>query len=337
MAALIVVVSHLGKWHAGAQGRLEDRLVASGVYSVCIFFVISGFIIARSHRGEFGSLAALKGYGVKRLLRIYPPYWVYSILFLCLGAFRFECFDTSNIVQRTPRELVSAILLIPIVPAPAGFLAVSWSLYYEILFYFVFAAFFVSRKFGFWIAIAFMAISLGNHDQRLIHTFCFNRVNVLFLAGMAMGMVPDKGVFNRIPGLWLIIAGGVLFLLSVTFTVNPNSIAVYLSAILLVAGAVGSDYEKAGAGGNPKTGKQGVAMWLGTISYSVYLCHVPVQAFLFRFVGSPYSHAWVALAYIIAPLLVASLGYVAIEKPCQKLARRLSSRKLRPAEAAVAL
>ena len=49
LAAIAVVISHLTHWYQTVvPSRLEEMLCNSGVYAVGVFFVISGFIIARS-------------------------------------------------------------------------------------------------------------------------------------------------------------------------------------------------------------------------------------------------------------------------------------------------
>jgi peptidoglycan/LPS O-acetylase OafA/YrhL len=324
LAALAVVISHLEHWHyAGALGQFDKMLNFSGLYAVGVFFVISGFIIARSHRDEMGSLSSSRSYVIKRFFRIYPAYWAYSALFIALGTLGFACWDHANVVPRNTGQLISAILLVPATGAPNGFLAVSWSLYYEILFYCVFAFFFVNKRLGFAVLAVFVLSGIRTHLYPVTCLYCINRINILFLAGVIMGLYSDRVELKHVPPMGLTVAGALCYAWSILRTVPMNSLAVYASAGLLVAGAVAADVrdkklDKESSGQFSKG-----LMWLGTISYSLYLCHVPVQTVLYRLCGSPYESTLVAIAFVIVPVLIASGGYLLIEKPSQKLARAI--------------
>ncbi len=52
---------------------------------VDFFFVLSGFIIALAHNNDLGQPKQIIGYFKKRLIRIYPIYWVYLTMFCALA------------------------------------------------------------------------------------------------------------------------------------------------------------------------------------------------------------------------------------------------------------
>jgi peptidoglycan/LPS O-acetylase OafA/YrhL len=66
------------------------------------------------------------------------------------------------------------------------------------------------------------------------------------------------------------------------------------------------------------------AMWLGRVSYSVYLMH-PIASFLFRQTGL--SPVLMFLATIASTLAVATVTYYAIEKPMIDLGHRVVGRE----------
>jgi peptidoglycan/LPS O-acetylase OafA/YrhL len=70
-----------------------------------------------------------------------------------------------------------------------------------------------------------------------------------------------------------------------------------------------------------------VALWLGRVSYSVYLFHPLVLVWLI-FLAAP---AWLALPLLVAGTLVASaLSYYAVEDPGIRLGRALERRLFAP-------
>jgi peptidoglycan/LPS O-acetylase OafA/YrhL len=228
--------------------------------------------------------------------------------------------------------MVSAVFLAPVTSLPHGFLAVSWSLYYEILFYCVFAFFFfINRRLGYSVLVLFALASASIHTLPLTSPYCINRINLLFLAGVIMGLFSDSAFFKRLPPILLTTAGLLLYTISIIRYVPMNHPFIYAGAIMLVAAAVAADVRTEGKTATP-TGPIGQPlMWLGSISYSLYLCHVPVQAVIYRYFGSPYSSPLIAILYILAPIGIASVGYLAIEAPSQKLARLiLASDQSRP-------
>ncbi|GLW64818.1 hypothetical protein Arub01_30620 [Actinomadura rubrobrunea] len=74
-----------------------------------------------------------------------------------------------------------------------------------------------------------------------------------------------------------------------------------------------------------------VLAWLGLISYSLYLLHTPVLQVVWRLTGDPDDMAlaerlgW-AVAAIACVVAAAAFTYRAVERPMQRLARRLSRR-----------
>ena len=122
-AALAVVFFH--------TGYIYGNLNAVGSFGVDIFFVLSGYIMARICEKNPGFFMR------RRLIRIVPPYWTLTIL-LYLFAFKFHELLGSTNTEFS--ELVKSLFFIPFFKSPGivrPVLFVGWSLNYEMFFYLV--------------------------------------------------------------------------------------------------------------------------------------------------------------------------------------------------------
>lgn len=83
IAALVVGVGHASTYAAlpPATGLLAVMMALfNGHGSVVLFFVLSGFVLARSLEGRLGSANDLGVFYTKRLFRLYPALWAASLL-----------------------------------------------------------------------------------------------------------------------------------------------------------------------------------------------------------------------------------------------------------------
>ena len=87
VAALFVVVLH-AYVHLEARSLIPEvpSFVNSGRAGVDIFFVISGFIMVYISGNKFGKKGVALDFLVKRIIRVVPIYWVYTLL---MAAFLF--------------------------------------------------------------------------------------------------------------------------------------------------------------------------------------------------------------------------------------------------------
>ncbi len=125
-AAVAVVSFH--------TGFIFPHMRAIGSFGVDIFFVISGYIMARIL--ETDSSFFLR----RRLIRIVPPYWAMTVL-LFLAAWRYP--RLMGATRASGVELVKSLFFIPYYKSSGllrPLLFVGWSLNYEMFFYVAIAA-----------------------------------------------------------------------------------------------------------------------------------------------------------------------------------------------------
>jgi peptidoglycan/LPS O-acetylase OafA/YrhL len=136
LAALAVVMQHLG-------------VAAVGHYAVMLFFVISGYCITASAEVCRQNGASFGSFMLRRLRRIYPPYWC-AILFYVLTRLAKISSGAHNDLARPWLDWLQNLTLTqwlwlpahPVVNAaqnPKLFVTVFWSLNYEEQFYLVMA------------------------------------------------------------------------------------------------------------------------------------------------------------------------------------------------------
>jgi peptidoglycan/LPS O-acetylase OafA/YrhL len=160
IAALSVVVCH-ATGAFGANAQLSDFNPVFGAFwwvgrygylGVHIFFVISGYCIAANLASSLDRKETAIGFLRDRALRIYPVYWAAFAFFIVLGA------GTAPLIGRSPFSvlpqsldslLLNTTLLQPLFVS-GYLLGVTWTLAYEVAFYFISA-----------IGIVLTAIHLG--------------------------------------------------------------------------------------------------------------------------------------------------------------------------------
>ena len=133
-AALLVVLYHVGHL---VNTRFHSPFLSyfhMGNAGVDFFFVLSGFLISYLHLGDIGRPQLLKRYLQKRLIRIYPPYWIVTLLILPLY-FLVPSYGLGD--ETHPLVIAKSLLLLPMEHAPI--LTAGWTLRNEVLFYALFA------------------------------------------------------------------------------------------------------------------------------------------------------------------------------------------------------
>jgi peptidoglycan/LPS O-acetylase OafA/YrhL len=127
VAALSVVY-----YHTTSEAGL-NLPPAVGSHAVDLFFVVSGFMIART------ALDSPQQFLLRRIIRIVPLYWTATLMVFSLALF------TPHILHSTRpdyRQLLCSLLFIPYEMPQAGTLPtliLGWTLNYEMYFYVVFA------------------------------------------------------------------------------------------------------------------------------------------------------------------------------------------------------
>ena len=290
VAAVLVIIFHCSKAifsHAEYWPRDPlHRLFAWGHLGVELFFVISGFIILQAHWRDIGQAARLGSYAKKRFLRIYPVYWIVLLGLIPVYAIAPEFGDGREL---EPLTLFSSFSLVHLRTASVV-LVVSWTLFFEIVFYVAFAFLLVDRRVGVlvlgaWWSLTALRLVSGGASAGPLGLYVFDPFTLLFGFGMAAALLyrRDRIVLPAVlaaTGTVLFVANG---LLEVYARIFPEVIVSVLAG-LFAATALGgfAELERRGRIRVPAP----LAL-VGDASYSIYLVHFPVLSLAAKVVLHP--------------------------------------------------
>ena len=320
---------------AGRLGR-GDALFYWAFYShygVQLFFVVSGFVISRSW-ADAQDLSRYPGFLLRRVARIYPGFIVSLILAVLLGAY------LSGTLQVEARTLVANLLFLNglfSLRIPA-YNAVTWSLFFEFVFYILVPMFIVAgsrlgdRRLG---AIALFLLSivglaLGGYPEWFLL--------LPFLFGSAAGLLRAEELgqaASRLSDGILVAAYGVTTTAGMAFVPLPASTSAgflwtyrnwlfvlcfsVVATLILVRAGYGNGFLARLCTARPMQA-------LGKVSFSFFLLHYLVISGLLSTVkdriGGSITEAvlYGALAFV-ASYLAACVLYRVAEEPYFRLRR----------------
>jgi peptidoglycan/LPS O-acetylase OafA/YrhL len=284
VAALLVVAVHVGNVN-GFEARyispapiLTRAFATAGWFGVDLFFVISGFIMTVTTWRLFGERNAPLQFLVRRVSRIYPPYWIALLPILIVYLLRPELVDSHS---AAPPDLLASFLLLPQSGEPL--LLVSWTLVFEMAFYLVFALALGFRRsalpwiLGGWALLIALASQLWSTSANPYLQFIASPLPVEFFFGIAAGALVMSGVMKR--GTAAVVLGAISVGVLVTFANiagDPNYPGPWWRSLLAGGGFAAILY---GVVVLEKIDGVLFPRWLdalGDASYAMYLWHIPV-------------------------------------------------------------
>jgi exopolysaccharide production protein ExoZ len=292
IAAILVVLFHLGANLAKESYFDIARLsvpFSFGSSGVEFFFVLSGFIIFAAHRGDIGQPDRFSGYMRKRLLRIFPTYW---LVFLPVFFIALLTPSLRNGVPHDLSILLQSLLLVPLDKAVVGgtgapVLVVAWTLQYEMLFYLFFGLLILSRSIAVLTGLAVVGVyvarvALGADQLPFPASFIAQDFTLLFGMGMFVSWLVQarKAAAHQKPGQFIAL-GLVVFLLAAMDVVFKTQVfeAVRTLVFGVAASLVIFGLVVAEDGGKTYLGHKWLQL-LGDSSYALYLIHFPLISVL---------------------------------------------------------
>lgn len=325
-AAILVVLYHS---HKIMSGYFETSTISEfflfGHAGVEFFFVLSGFIIYFIHKGDLGHADKVIPYFKKRFVRVYPLYWVVTLIFLPFWLLVPE-FGEDFHKQLIP--FLKSMLLFPQVHAPH--VEVGWTLVFEVCFYCLFGVGIFNRHIGILIFIIwfFFVISalVFSIPYEFPVSFLLSKYNLLFMLGiLAAHLQPYVGVDNitKRTAVLLFFTGSSIFLLAGMYEVyldGRNMTLIYgfgaFLTVLVGPHTALNDFWK-----TKKT-----ALFFGDASYAIYLIHTMIISFSSKVlvqlgVANFFGGFGIFLLLSVIALLGGALFHVYVEKTILRLVR----------------
>jgi len=313
LAALLVVLDHcLLKLTAAGHLPLwvEPFAYRSGSAGVALFFVISGFIMARTASHPRGPGAARR-FIARRLLRIAPLYWLATLIYAARLAAGGEAV--------APLDLLRSVLFVPYFDADQALrpvLGVGWTLNFEMYFYLVFAvSLLLPARLGLPAIAAFLAASaafgaLVAAPDNALATLLTSPMLLYFLAGLALHALSAKRSLPALTGRTATLLG----LPAVAAMLVDSATIPFLAPALVLAAA----WLRPGRVGAPD-------LALGDASYSTYLFHGFLLGPLATLMLASQTAPWATAAFLILAVSGSQLCglavHLAIERPMLRAVR----------------
>lgn len=352
-----MITIHVGIFTLTLDGSLLDRALVRLDVAFAVFFVLSAFLLYRpmiAHRTGGPDAPGVRGYFVRRGLRVYPAYWValtaLAIFPGLLGVFGSEAPGFYSLAGNlaTPYDNPDCNGLIFRCGLPQ-----TWSLTAEVTFYLVLPLYALltgalarGRSLRAWVtlelgllallSLASAGFSVDPFDFRYEYWFRFSFLgNMIWIAlGLALA-VASVALGGRRPGRALtplvqnpLLAWGaaavVWVILVLTLPAEPyivaqetdiEFLASYIS-FALIAGLIMIPvvFEGDGAGLPRRLLRLPLVSWLGTIAFGIFLWHVTIAFNLGG--GAIDAGFWTALLLTFGLTVpIAALSYYLIERP----------------------
>lgn len=299
-------------WHAGEGG-------------VCVFFVISGFVITRlllSEEQRNGSIS-IRSFYVRRFFRIIPVFYLLLFVVSVLNLLRVISSGLS------PTLAAALFLRNTRLSHPEWFTGHAWSLAVEEQFYLCFPLFLLLTKphhrrrwMGFTLVLVLLWSFLAQYaglkgfflDGTILGFSCIN-VGVL----LALFEPEARKLAASLHPVAALLAG--VFVFYPPFRTVPLGTAIYGLLVPFCIAAM-LMYTIAREGWAASVLNSGPLQWIGLVSYSAYLWQQ-----LFTAPQQSYANSWGG-AMLRFPLLlipIAAASYYYVERPCIRLGRRISA------------
>lgn len=319
---LLVVLAHINLL---VDCNLFHGLFIQGWCGVDFFFVLSGFLMIWTYNERTSPIAYVK----KRFIRIYPVYWMYTLVTLIMNLFIVLIFDSSLIswINLDLSGLIRSFLCLPTNVAinEMPIIPPAWTLSYEIFFYIISLFLYIyGRRIFRGILIVWGGLIITRTGFIISNPYIDFILDPLFLEFLGGMLIAQIIKYKKSKKIENVISLGVGIVWLVVFWSMENmeiDILTHFNRVFkfgvafafIVYGAVG--LEISGMFKNRKNFGSSILEFLERISFSLYLVHYPLVAMLSimcRKLHISAIVAFVAISFIC--ILAGGISHYLIEK-----------------------
>lgn len=293
IACMLVVLYHITINSQVITGHIIlGNIFKFGSCGVDIFFVLSGFIITYSNLHNIAQPSASGNFLKRRLIRIFPIYWLIITIFLILQL-AFPAFYITHFKTSFANVLQTYLLL----PNHIMLNGVSWSLTNELFFYLLFMLAFIipNKKYSLFLLIAYFIFLIVFSITAPVVTnvnpyigMLFFPMNIEFFLGVFIVIIIErlskKWIYPLlVSGILLFLTGAFLSNNGVTLVSSSSNLALNrvllfgLPSFLIILALVKMELGKT-------INMHNIFLHLGDASYSIYLIHLPIVVAFFKIV-----------------------------------------------------
>lgn len=323
IAALMVVISHYSN-----ATKLFDRILGSGggQVGVMLFFILSGFLISYLYLDCDINKLEIKKYLIARIARVIPLFYFVVTISFCIKvgsdfSFLYKIENLSSFISHLIFiDGVSVLWTIPV------------EIQYYVLFIGIWGLFYINKVITF-ILIFCLCFGVFYFKPVLKIIFFGQEIdfNILkaipfFLTGLILGKVYPllkELPKSRIWGLSIVL----LFLIypGIYQIILNKEITLWYSFITFLAVTIFFCVWVFMIPGNSKIFSNKIGDFMGKISYSMYLWHLPVIYVLKSYLrGSPLL---LLPVYMFIVVVISYLSYLVIENPARSYIKSFNAYK----------
>ena len=351
----------LGFWvilhHLTSQGILLDawtrtlpdglqNLMRGGYLAVQSFFLLSGFVLARTYATTRWNRHSLTKFAMARFARIYPAYLL-SLVVIAWFAGEFLLYSARSLSQKAAVLTDYAFVLQGWTGSlNVGWNTPAWSLSCEFFFYLCFPLLFV------WLGRGTLLRVLPTLAVCFVTPLLLARLGVPsvwkpihhladFVAGIATARIDGALLESRTRaktlrhlGFWLsaaaVAAGAAIIMRPHMLDGTPmtlNTVLRPLNVLLLIGLATGGGFIV-------RLLSTDAVGYLGKVSYSMYILHIPVLWWFSRYTFYRWGAtppAWTAVVFLAAVIGISIAAFEYVETPANQWIRNWTAARLSPA------
>ncbi|ELI8098729.1 acyltransferase family protein [Yersinia enterocolitica] len=319
VAALLIILVHIPSWNSNFY---DWRFITNAYLMVELFFVLSGYVIYNAYANNISTGKDLVKFQFLRFARLYPVHILFLSVYVAIEIAKYIAsvkFGVSSpnskpFVENNFIALLQNIFLVQAIGSTGNHLTFngpSWTISVEFYTYFIFglvALLFNKYRNPIFISLFVLSIVL------IATQTTFGFVSLLrcfagFFAGCFVAVIKNRInlIINPVCSLLTLIA--MIVFISFKEPLQYDWI-VYLFAGVLIFTLTSSE-----GGVLKRILNFKILIWLGTISYSLYMCHYSVIWVTSQVIRFVFKRPEKVIANISAPQLTnleAAFGYFAV-------------------------
>lgn len=280
-AAIFVMLYHATRHYQEKNLVFLNGIFQNGYFGVDIFFVLSGFVIYYSSQKYLENGNCIE-FLKKRILRIYPSFWLFLLLPLTVVFFIAPQF----IADKSAFEPINYLKVFFLVFNHPQISQISWTLSFELYFYFLFFLMIFNRNFKYLVLMILIVSTINLINENIFSNlylikYLFSPLILEFFLGVLIVFILNKIHKNYLVGFLVLFVVSIILFVFIDYLSSNNMIYITkhnrvlsfgLASFLLILSLV--LFEKFNAIKSSK-----ILILVGDSSYVLYLIHSIILSF----------------------------------------------------------